>query len=131
MIGSVPTQPGIESELTKFQNKLSQSLGTALTEEMNSWLIKTTKLIQNDPKLRNVLFTNLQFYNNSKKYDNLVDDWIHLFRLSLNDLLRVKGIVRYVDDEKDIQDLQNYLETGQGDEQIKEMDVTFISLLRR
>ena len=79
---------------------------------MNSWLQRATKLIEKSPHTRNVLYTNLQLYNNSQKFDNLIEDWTNLFKLSLNDLLRVKGIVRYVDDSKDIEELEEYLSAG-------------------
>lgn len=59
MIGSQPDQTSIEHELIKFEENLSARLGKALTDEMNSWLKNTISLIEKDPKLGTVLFTNL------------------------------------------------------------------------
>ena len=59
MIGSTVTQTSLEDELYKFQEKMSKSLATALSNEMNQWLVSTAKLIEVEPELKSVLFTNL------------------------------------------------------------------------
>ena len=131
MIGSEPNQNSLEQELLKFQEKLSVSLGSVLSSEMDKWLTTTTQLIEKDPKIKNVLFTNLQLYNSSTKYDKLVEDWAGLFRTSLIDLLRVKGVVKTIDTVADLNQLKKIIEAG-GDESREERDydLTFVSLVR-
>ena len=102
---------------------------------MNSWLKNTISLIEKDPKLGTVLFTNLQLYNNGQKFENLIDSWTKVFKLSLSDLLRVKGLMKQVDDENSLEEFQKVLESGQkaaaleGNGEIQH-DLSFVSLLQ-
>ena len=85
-------------------------------------------MIESEPAIKDVLFSNLQLFNQGRKFESLVSDWVCVFRTCLNDLLRSKGIIRAVNAKEDIDTICALLDEG-SEEHGREPDFSFFSLL--
>lgn len=124
MIGEKAGKYSLESELVTFQQKFTGKLGLLLTEEMDKWIRRMRNMIEEDPLLRDTIYTNLQLYNHSQVFDKTLFKWKLKFQEMLNGLLEVKGIVASIENKVDLAAIVNKIK-------MEDDELHFISILKK
>ena len=124
MIGELAGKYSLETELLTFQKDFSEKLGKMIVTEMDHWIRKIRNMIMHNPKLRDIIYTNIQLYKHSKIFHRMLEEWKVKYRDTLNELLIVKGTIGTAGVKEDLSSMVN---------QIKENDkeISFVTFLKK
>lgn len=123
MIGERAGKYSLEDELVNFQKRFTGKLGLMLTEEMDKWIRKMRDVIEEDPSLRDTIYTNIQLYSHSKVFERQIFDWKLKFQEMLQGLLKVKGVIQVIDSKEDLNGVIDKIKK-------KDDELQFISILK-
>lgn len=124
MIGEKAGKYSLENELVSFQKNFTTKLGLILTEEMDKWIRRMRNVIEEDPSLRDTIYTNLQLYNHSRLLDKTLFNWKLKFQQMLSGLLEVRGVIATIDSKDELETIINKIKK-------KDDELHFISILKK